>query len=604
MIKDLKELYSLLTIDQQRKLIKLQLLVVIMALAEVIGVLGIGPFMTIVSDMSSLENGNVLSQLYALSNIDSPRNFLIIFGGAVLMLLFTSSCISMFTVWRLHLYGARVGAELSSRLYNFYVHKPWLFHSSTSSSELIKQIAQECQRTSINIIKPLMQLNAKLVMALFMVSAMFIYNAAVMLVGILVFFISYIIIYRLVKPRLTVNGKVVSSSQERRYKLLNEGFGGIKDVLLLGRQKHFEDQFSKASHDYFQALGTTQGLSQVPRYAMEFIAYGSIIFLVLYLLSVDEGGISSVAPVLAVFALAGFKLLPAFQQIYSNLSLIRGNLAAFNSIKTDLYETVDRDNMRFDECTVETNKVQNISFEREIFFKDVTFKYPGKTERALNDLNIKIPVNKVIGIVGPSGSGKSTIIDILLGLITPQKGGVYIDDVLINKQNIQCWQKLIGFVPQSIFLSDGSVRENIAFGLPADEIDENRIKRSTKLAHLDELISQLPEGLNTHVGERGVQLSGGQRQRIGIARALYENARILILDEATSALDGVSEKIIMDAIHDFSGSKTIIMIAHRLNTVKKCDCIYLIENGGVVDSGSFSDLMKKNNTFRNMSILA
>lgn len=604
MLRDLKELYFLLTKEQQKNLLRLQLLVVVMSITEVASVLGIGPFMTLVSDIDALGGQNILAQLFAASGVGSPEVFIFIFGIAVLILLFFSTVISMLTIWRLHLYGAHVGAELASRLYDFYMHKPWLFHSASSTSELTKQISQECQRTSINIIKPLMQLNAKLIMALFMIAAMFIYSFKIMFAGVFIFITSYIVLYKFVRSKLNENGKMVSSAQEKRYKLLNEGFGGIKDVLLLNRQLNFMQNFNKSSHQYFQALGTTQGLSQVPRYAMEFIAYGSIIFLVLYLLSINNEGIGSVVPVLSVFALAGFKLLPAFQQIYSNLALIRGNLAAFKSIRVDLKETLILDDSKNNNSIASDDKILSVSFAKSIKFRNIKFQYTGKKVAALNNLNFEIPANKVIGLVGSSGSGKSTIIDLLLGLIEPDEGEIIIDGTPLNKKINRSWQKIIGFVPQSIFLSDATIRNNIAFGLSENEIDEQRIKRAIKLAHLDELIASLPEGLNTTVGERGVQLSGGQRQRIGIARALYEKTEVLILDEATSALDGISEKIVMDAIHDFSGKKTVIMIAHRLNTVKKCDRIYLIEKGSVIDSGSFNELLSRNKTFKNMSVLA
>ena len=212
-----------------------------------------------------------------------------------------------------------------------------------------------------------------------------------------------------------------------------------------------------------------------------------------------------------------------------------------------------------------------------------------------------IGVNQVIGLVGASGSGKSTSIDILLGLIQPEKGELLIDGEPITKQQLRAWQNSLGFVPQSIFLADSSIRENIAFGLPPELVDEKKVQRAATMAHLDELLAELPDGLNTRVGERGVQLSGGQRQRIGIARALYHDADVLILDEATSALDGITEKLIMDAIHDFSGKKTIIMIAHRLTTVKQCDVIFMMSQGEVVDSGTFDELAARSQVFQRMA---
>ena len=299
-----------------------------------------------------------------------------------------------------------------------------------------------------------------------------------------------------------------------------------------------------------------------------------------------------------IFVLAGFKLLPAFQQIYFSLSQIRGNLSGLKSIRNDLLASIDQ---------ITLNSKDRIILDEQFFSKgsielqNVTFKYPETKKPAVSGLNIEIPHNKIIGLVGSSGSGKSTAVDILLGLITPDKGKVLIDGKRLSQKNLRSWQDSLGFVSQVIFLADASIRENIAFGIKPENIDDKRIKDALKLSHLDEFVSELPNGIDTRVGERGVQLSGGQRQRVGIARALYNNADILIFDEATSALDSITEKHIMDAIHDFSGRKTIIMIAHRITTVEQCDIIYLIEDGEVADRGNYLDLSSRNKIFRKMA---
>jgi HlyD family secretion protein len=302
-------------------------------------------------------------------------------------------------------------------------------------------------------------------------------------------------------------------------------------------------------------------------------------------------------PLLSVYALAGFKLLPAFQQIYTSISQIRGNLVAFEGLRDDLRASA-RTSFQ---STLKENGGEHLTPRKSIELKNIQFTYPGKAEPALRDLTMTIGVNQAIGLVGASGSGKSTVIDILLGLIHPETGELMIDGSPVKKQQLRAWQNSLGFVPQSIFLADSSIRENIAFGLPPELVDEEKVQRAATMAHLDELLAELPDGLRTRVGERGVQLSGGQRQRIGIARALYHDADVLILDEATSALDGVTEKLIMDAIHDFSGKKTIIMIAHRLTTVKQCDAIFMMAQGEVVDSGTFDELAARNLVFQRMA---
>lgn len=599
MLNQLKELYGLLTADQRKKLLRLQFLVVLMSFAEIAGVVSIGPFMALVGDMSQLQGAGMMAELYRASGFTEPRTFLFWLGIGVLVVLTGAALISMFTIWRLSMYGARVGAQLASRLYIHYMHQPWLFHASGSSSQLTNQIAQECERINGQIIKPLMQMNAKLVMALFMSVAIFLYNPLVAVAGLVIFSVAYVLLFRIVRRRLIRNGRSISEAQRLRFKLMGEGFGGIKDALLLGRQQVFTDRFDGASNRFAEAQGTTQALSQAPRYAMELVAFGSVIFLVLYLLAAHEGNLGSILPVLSVYVLAGFKLLPAFQQIYTSLSQIRGNLAAFDSLRNDLYASSHGHILK--QPTEQERAEQHLAPKQSIHLDNATFTYPGKLEPALKGLDIVIPVNQIVGLVGASGSGKSTAIDLLLGLIEPSQGQLLVDDQPVTSTNRRAWQNALGFVPQSIFLADSSIRENIGFGLPPDVINDEKVCHAVRLAHLDELIAELPDGLDTRVGERGVQLSGGQRQRIGIARALYHDAEVLILDEATSALDGITENSIMEAINAFSGKKTIIMIAHRLATVRQCDHIYLLSEGRVVDEGNYQSLLKRNRTFQRMA---
>ncbi|WP_232209252.1 ABC transporter ATP-binding protein [Alkalilimnicola ehrlichii MLHE-1] len=599
MLRQLKELYRLLTPEQRGKLLRLQILVVLMSIAEIAGVISIGPFMALVGDMQQLQGDGLLADLYRASGLDDPRDFLFWLGVGVLFMLTVAAVISMITVWRLSLYGAQVGAELGSRLFRHYMHQDWLFHSSGSSSQLTNQIAQEAQRITAAIINPLMQINAKLVMASLMALAIFLYNPGVALVGLAVFGLGYLLLYRTVRRRLTANGAAITQAQRQRFKLMGEGFGGIKDVLLLGRQDTITRRFENAANRFARAQGTTMALSQVPRYAMELIAFGAVIFLVLYLLASHEGNLGTILPVLSVYALAGFKMLPAFQQVYQGVSQIRGNLAAFEAVRDDLRAST-MEGARASR-NGEEDPDAHWSPKQSIELRDITFRYPGKQEPALNGLSMEIPANGVVGLVGASGSGKSTAIDLLLGLILPETGEVRIDGEPLTAENRRAWQNSVGFVPQSIFLADSSIRENIAFGLPPEAIDNDKVRRAATMAHLDELLAELPDGLDTRVGERGVQLSGGQRQRIGIARALYHDADVLVLDEATSALDGITEKLVMDAIHDFAGRKTIIMIAHRLATVKQCDTIYLMADGRVTDRGSFDELAERNITFKRMA---
>jgi ABC-type multidrug transport system fused ATPase/permease subunit len=596
MFNMIRQLFSLLSPRQVKQFYILQVLVVVMAFTELLGIASIAPFMALVGDMSIIETNSFLAELYRLSGLTDPLDFVFYAGVLVLLALTFSTLVSMFTVWKLALYGASVGIEIADRLYAYYMQEDWQFHASGSSAQLTKQVSTEAMRITGGIIQPLMNMNAKVVLAVLISVSILIYNPIIAIVGLAIFALAYFILYRLVRKKLVSNGQKLSQVSTDRFRLMNEGFGGIKDVLLLNRSDDFIKRFEASGKIYSRALGLNTGISQVPRYFMELIAFGSMIGLVLLLIKLHQGNLGEVLPILAVYALAAFKLLPALQQIYSSLAGIKGNAAAFAAVKEDLQRSAKQQKPMLKQALP-----MHMQLKNQIILDNITFSYPDKSRPAVNGVTMTIPANSVIGLVGSSGSGKSTLIDLLLGLLTPQSGDLYMDDTQITAENKRAWQNTLGFVPQSIFLSEGTIAENIAFGLPAKDIDLDQVNKALELASLTELVAQLPDGIHTKVGERGVQLSGGQRQRIGIARALYHEADVLVFDEATSALDGITEKIIMDAIHDFSGQKTIVMIAHRLKTVQKCDIIYLMEQGKIIDQGTYQELLENNSQFKKMA---
>lgn len=596
MLVMIRKLFSLLTPRQVKQFYRLQILVVIMAFTELIGIASIAPFMALVGDIGLIERDGLFTNLYQFSGLSNPMDFVFYMGLGVLLMLSISTLVSMFTIWKLSLYATRVGTEISDRLYTFYMQQDWLFHASSSSAYLTKQVASEALRVTDQIIQPLLNMNAKIVLASFISIGILFYNPLIAIVGLLMFASAYILLYRVVRKRLQTNGHNMSLMLTERFRLMNEGFGGIKDILLLNRRHDFVMRFQNSGKAFAYAFGTNNAMGQVPRYFVELIAFGSMISLVLFLIKIYQGNLGVVLPILAIYALAAFKLLPALQQIYSSVAQIKGNAAAFEAIADDLVKSIN-----IQQGMNQRIESDHLLLKEKISLKDVTFTYPNKLTPAIDSLNIIIPVNSVVGIVGASGSGKSTSVDLILGLLTPQKGGLYVDNIRIDEGNRRDWQNTLGYVPQSIFLSEGTISENIAFGLGVKDINLKQLKKAVQLANLAELVEQLPDGLNTKVGERGVQLSGGQRQRIGIARALYNKANILVFDEATSALDGITEKIVMEAIHNFSGQKTIIMIAHRLKTVKKCDIIYMMDKGKVVDQGNYQELIERNKEFKEMA---
>lgn len=611
----IKELFRLLTPDQRKRFYSLQALVILMAIMELVGIASIGPFMALVADPALIETNTSLAWLYQQSGLQTVNQFLIATGLTVLVALALASIISIITSWRMSLFAFSVGTEIADRLYTHYLNQNWLFHASGSSAQLTKQVATEAYRVTNQIIKPLTNLNARAVLAVLISTAIVLYNPAVAFVGLAVFLTGYLLIYKLVRKRVLRHGKNISTVNAQRFRLMNEGFGGIKDVLLLNRRDDFIQQFNRTGKVLARAQGVNAALSETPRYFMELIAFGAMISLVLALLILHEGALSQVLPILAVYALAGFKLLPALQQIYSSITQIKGNAAAFEAIKPDLIASQSIDASRssvasqateaqLSSCAQSQDPSINLKHHTTLHLQNVSFTYPNAPKPALNNISLSIPLNTTVGFVGESGSGKSTTIDLLLGLIEPQQGQLKLDNTEITLANKRVWQNHIGFVPQSIFLSEGTIAENVAFGISIEQINLEQVQNAISLAHLDELVNSLPEGLNTTVGERGVKLSGGQRQRIGIARALYNNASVLVFDEATSALDGITEKIIMDAIHQLSGQRTIILIAHRLKTVQQCDSIFLMEQGRLIDQGSFSELASRNKKFSQMTKFA
>ena len=598
MTSKLKELFFLITSEQRRTFLFLQLLVIIMSIFEVVGIASIAPFMALISDITLLEDDNFLATLFTNSGIDNPQDFVFYVGVLVLLLLTIGSVLSMYTIWLLTSFGQKTGISIGNRLFEFYLNKPWLYHTSKNSASLTKQISSEANRVTNGIILPFMMLNSKVITGIFISLMLLLYDPLVALTALIIFISLYFILFRLVRLILSTSGKKVSQASEERFKIISEGFGGIKDILLLRVQDIFVGRFIKTGDILVKHHVRAIALGHVPRYFMEVVAFGSVIIFLLYLLKIHDNSISTILPIISVYALAGLKLLPAFQQSYASIAMMQASMPSFDYIKDDLK---DSQFLIGNKLNRDKDTSYDLIINKSIVLKNIEYTYPNKVDSILNDLSITIDANKVIGIVGPSGSGKSTIIDIFLCLIEPDQGQILIDNKPLLKENIGSWQDKIGFVSQSIYLLDTSILENIAFGIRPSEINIDQVNKAIKLSHLSELIDELPNGFNTKVGERGVQLSGGQRQRIGIARALYHDAEILVLDEATSSLDNISEKLIMDAIHDFSGSKTVVMIAHRLTTVEKCDVIYFIDSGKVIDYGSYKDLITNNINFKKMA---
>jgi len=374
-----------------------------------------------------------------------------------------------------------------------------------------------------------------------------------------------------------------------RFTLVSEAFGAAKEVKVAGLEQTYIKSFSDTARSYAQTVASVQATSQLPRYILEAIAFGGIMLVILHLM-VQTGSFNNALPVISLYAFAGYRLMPALQMIYGALT----QLTYVGPSLDKLYE--DFKNLK----PLNSNQDQGVlSLNSTIVLKNIHYNYPNTSRVALKDINLNIPVRSTVGFVGATGSGKTTTVDIILGLLEVQKGTLEVDGQIITKQNSRAWQRSIGYVPQFIYLADDTVAANIAFGVDSKDINQENIEKVSKIANLHQfIIDELPKKYQTTIGERGVRLSGGQRQRIGIARALYHKPKVLVLDEATSALDNLTEQEVMKAVNNLGKDITVILIAHRLSTVKKCDKIFLLEKGELKNEGTFEELIKVNDNFR------
>ena len=377
-----------------------------------------------------------------------------------------------------------------------------------------------------------------------------------------------------------------------RSKISLNSFGGIREIIHMNKQYYFVQKFKSASDSFARSQALSSVFSLFPKYLVEFVVLSGVILFLILFVQPGKDQLTELIPTVVVFGLLLIKLIPAFQGVFGNLAKVKANLPAFDSLRDDF--------LKMDQSLTDDTNKENFFFNKTIEIRDLHYKYPGKRSAVLNGLNFTIKKNSTIGIVGYSGSGKSTFADIFVGLLDIEKGEILVDGKTLTPENHCLFKKNIGFVSQNIFLLDSSVRENIAFGVDDNEIDENKLMNAIKQASLEELLKSLPNGIQTEVGERGIQLSGGQVQRIAIARALYTECEVLIFDEATSALDGITEKNILDSIISLQGTKTIIMIAHRLTTLIGCNAIYVLDKGKVDDVGTFKTLSKNNKIFKQM----
>ena len=588
-----RQLNSLFNRRERGQLAILSVALVVRAGVEMVGVGSIAPFMSVVADPSVVQSNEWLRAAYEAFGFTSTTAFLTALGVAVVVVLAVANTFSALALWGMLRFSYGMHHRLSNRLLRGYLAQPYSFFVERNSAAFSKTILTEVMQVIQGVMTPVLNITARSLVVVALVGLLIVLDPMLALVIVLVLGGAYGGLYMLVRAKQRRLGRERVAANQERFKVTGEAFGGIKDVKVLGREDAFASRFAPASWTYSKASASNAVLTQLPRYLFETIAFGGIVVIVLYYLQAGQG-LAQILPTISLYAFAGYRLMPELQQLFSGVASIRFNRAALDDLTDDLD--------RFAPAPP-TADVKALPFTEAIRFEDVTFRYAGADRPALDGVSLTIPRNQTIGLVGASGSGKTTLVDLLLGLYTPEAGRILVDDTPLTAENLSAWRRQVGYVPQHIFLCDDTIAHNIAFGVPAGEVDPERVERAARIAHLHDFIETLPDGYETVVGERGVRLSGGQRQRIGIARALYHDPEVLVMDEATSALDGATESAVMEAIRELAGRKTIVLIAHRLTTVEDCDCIYLLDKGQVIDNGCFRELTLSSAAFREMANL-
>jgi len=593
MFNTLNKLLRLLNLQERRQAGLLLVMFFVMSLLDMLGVASIMPFMAILADPQLIETNTILAYLFDTLGFTETHSFLLFIGVMVFFVLVISLAFKALTTYTQIRFIHMCEHSISRRLVEGYLHQPYVWFLRRHSADLGKTVLSEVNQVITGALLPMMTLVSQSTVALGMLTLLLIVDPKLTLTVIVVMGGAYGVTYLLVSNYLSHIGSEYVKSNKKRFTALTEAFGGIKEVKIGGLESIYLNRFSQPSETYAKHRASASSISQLPRFALEAFTFGGMILIILYLMS-DEKGIVNMMPIIALYAFAGYRLMPALQQIYNSITQVRFTRPALESLYADISNLNSSDSP--------SNGLAPLNLMREIKLNGVSYRYPEAEQKAIQSLNLTIPVKTSIGLVGSTGSGKTTAVDLILGLLEPDIGSLDVDGVTIDSSNRSQWQSAIGYVPQHIFLTDDTLAANIAFGIAPELIDQEVVERAARIANLhDFIISEMPLGYATTVGERGVRLSGGQRQRIGIARALYNNPQVLILDEATSALDNITEQAVMDAVHNLGRKITIVLIAHRLSTVRECDQIFIMQKGRILEHGSYEELQKNSQSFREMT---
>ena len=590
-MQNLKKLLLLLTPLEIRHAGLLLLMILIMALLDTIGVASILPFISVLTNPDLIETNSILNYMFQASKIfgvENNQDFLFILGLFVFIFLVVSITFKALTTYVQLRFISMCEYSISKRLVEKYLHQPYNWFLGRHSADLGKTILAEVGTIVGGYLKPLLNLIAKSIVVFALITLLVLTDPKLALITGFTLGTFYVVIFYFIRKYLSRLGEERLISNQLRFMTVSEAFGAAKEIKIGGLEQNYVERFSAPAQIFAKNIASARAASQLPHYFLEAIAFGGIMLMILYLM-VQKGSFNDALPIISLYVFAGYRLMPGIQAIYASF-------ASFIFVGPSL-DRLHEDMINLKKFNL--NQDQGIlSFNKNITLKNIHFNYPNTPRVALKNVNLTITAKSTVGLIGATGSGKTTMVDIILGLLEPQKGIIEIDGKIITQKNIRSWQKSIGYVPQHIYLSDDTVSANIAFGVEPKDVVKEAVEKASKIANLHEfVIDELPKQYQTTIGERGVRLSGGQRQRIGIARALYHNPKVLILDEATSALDNETEKAVMDAIDTLRKEITIILIAHRLNTVKRCDKIYSLKQGEIKNQGTFEELIKVNENF-------
>jgi ATP-binding cassette, subfamily B, bacterial PglK len=562
----------------------LLVLMIIASLSEIISVGAVLPFLGALTSPEQVYQHPLMQPIIQILGLTDSSQLILPLTIFFIVAALLAGSIRLMLLYVMTRLSFAIGADLSINIYRRTLYQEYAVHVSRNSSEVINGIITKTNTVIGGIITPFFIFISSIILLIGVMGALLVIHTSVALSAFISFGSLYWLVVRYTKNHLKDNSQIIANQSTQMIKSLQEGLGGIRDVLIDGTQKFYCQLYRNADLPLRRALGNNRFISGSPKYIMEALGMTLIAGLA-YVTTQQESGMVSAIPVLGVLALGAQRLLPALQQAYSAYSTMKGS----NSSLEDILNLLDQPLPEY----ADQSLPKPINFEKEIKLIGVNFRYTEDSPWVLKNISLSIEKGARIGFIGMTGGGKSTLLDIIMGLLPPTNGKLIIDQQPIDSQNRRAWQTHIAHVPQNIFLSDSSIEENIAFGIEKEKIDHQRVKKAAQQAQIADLIEEWKDGYQTFAGERGVRLSGGQRQRIGIARALYKKTNILIFDEATSALDNETEREVMEVIEDLGKEITILIIAHRLTTLKGCDRIVSLDKNHTVHVGSYQEMIGK-----------